>query len=326
MKLYFFRGEVPNFGDELNLWLMPKVFPELLDEDCRVILLAIGSVLFDNHAHDSLKVVFGSGYGAYTSPPNIDKNWRVYAVRGPRTAAACGIPIDMVAGDTAILVRRFREKNPKKRYSCAFMPHWQSIKRGNWEAVCRRAGIHFLDPRAPVETLLDEIEASELVITEAMHGAIVADALRVPWIPIMPFEAVHRFKWFDWAEALDVRLRPRKLFPSSTIEARMAWAGKETGRLRDAGGAVGLLLRTSDQIFERLSARTLSRMRQQRPQLSQEDALELATVRLEHAASEIRRDFTLASGELFTTVASAQSSSIPCVAPEVVLIQQPPVS
>ncbi len=47
MKIYTYRGEMPNFGDELNNWLLPKVFPNLFDDDDSRLFLGIGSILFD---------------------------------------------------------------------------------------------------------------------------------------------------------------------------------------------------------------------------------------------------------------------------------------
>src|SRR5262249_9044288 len=146
--------------------------------------------------------------------------WRFYCVRGPLTAKACGLSESKVAGDAAILLNVHRPRRAAVvRHRCSFMPHWQSIDRGNWRAACELADLDFIDPRDPVEEIIDRIEASAVLITEAMHGAIVADALRVPWIPILPFGAGHRMKWLDWAGALDVRLNPVAIWPSSLIEA-----------------------------------------------------------------------------------------------------------
>ena len=52
MKLYFYRGQHENFGDELNHWLMPKVFPEFFDDDPSVLFLGIGSIILDTHPKD----------------------------------------------------------------------------------------------------------------------------------------------------------------------------------------------------------------------------------------------------------------------------------
>ena len=39
-----------------------------------------------------------------------------------------------------------------------------------------------------------------------MHGAIVADALRVPWIPARLYGHFMEFKWRDWTESIEVPL------------------------------------------------------------------------------------------------------------------------
>ena len=51
-----------------------------------------------------------------------------------------------------------------------------------------------------------------------MHGAIVADAMRVPWIALRPLASVHRLKWHDWAGALEVDVRFQALAASSLPE------------------------------------------------------------------------------------------------------------
>ena len=151
MKLFYFRGYHPNFGDELNPWLIPKVLPGLLDDDDSRLLLAIGSILYDDHPAQATKIVFGSGYGGYTSPPKLNDTWKVYCVRGPRSAAACGLGPETVAGDSAILISKHWKREFPKSIPCSFMPHYQSIGRGHWEKACKLAGIHFLNPRLPVE-------------------------------------------------------------------------------------------------------------------------------------------------------------------------------
>ncbi len=291
MKLYFFRGEQPNFGDELNLDLMPKVFPDFFDEDGRDLFLAIGSVLFDHHPADARKIVFGSGYAGYTKPPVLDDKWRVYCVRGPETARRLGLPPDKVAADTAILLNRYRPRRTTAGSHVSFIPHWQSIPRGNWEAVCREAGIHFIDPRAPVETVLSELENSTVVLAEAMHGAIVSDALRVPWVPLQPLSSDHRVKWHDWAAALDMVLPTHGLSPSTLWEAAVATLEKPCRSLGRTSGVIGACRRVADPVFTRSAVRRLQELARIEPMLSSDAAMDRALDKLETAAGQIRRDF-----------------------------------
>jgi Polysaccharide pyruvyl transferase len=291
MQLYVWRGEKTNFGDELNNWLIPKIFPGLFDDDNSTIFLAIGSVIFDFHPPGSRKIVFGAGYGGYTPLPKFDETWRFYCVRGPRTAAACGLSADMVAGDTAILVNQYRAGS-KQPAGVAFMPHYDSVERGNWQAACELAGVRYIDPRAPVEDVLDAIQGCEVLIAEAMHGAIVADALRVPWIPVLPVHASHRMKWRDWAEALDLELKPYASRPSSLAEALVTLrGGKGDGRgLAKAGGLLRAGVKTLDWGFVRLAAARLSQLAKMDPTQSSDRALARSVERLEARADEIRRD------------------------------------
>ncbi len=290
MKLYFFQGDVPNFGDELSPWLMSKVFPGLLDEDNSELLLAIGSIIFDHIPAIPSKIVFGSGYGGYTNLPDLSQNWNFYCVRGPRTAVACGLPLDKVAGDAAILIRRHRLTKSTSGRRLSFMPHWQSIDRGHWAEACKIANIQYIAPSAPVEQVLDQIEDSAVLITEAMHGAIVADALRVPWIPVMPIHRWHRMKWYDWAEALDIKLNPQTLWPSSAREVAALRNGEGEGTIFQRARG---LLKTGVEILDwgliRLAAKRLSDIAKTPPMLSSDTALERVLDKLETSAADIRR-------------------------------------
>lgn len=219
MKLFFYRGIKPNFGDELNTWMWPRLMDGVFDEDDSSIFLGIGSIIFNYFPQSQKKIVFGAGFGGYTPPPIIDENWKFYFVRGKVTARKLGLDESLGIGDAAILLRSCVKAKPEKRYKVSFMPHWGTTFDGNWQAACHIAGIHYIDPCDSVENVLDQLLASELVLTEAMHGAIVSDALRVPWIAIKPIQNTHRTKWFDWASALDLTVNPASLAGSTLVES-----------------------------------------------------------------------------------------------------------
>ncbi|NCC04169.1 MAG: hypothetical protein EOM37_09040 [Proteobacteria bacterium] len=313
MKLFFYRGQQPNFGDELNLYLMPKVFPEFFDDDESNLFLGIGSIQDNRHPTDCDKIVFGSGYGGYLPAPVLDAKWHVYCVRGPMTARTLGLSSDKVAADSAVLINRFRQRDvptsTEKRVS--FIPHFQSIPRGNWEKACAEAGIYFIDPRNPVETVMSEMEASSVVLAEAMHGAIVADALRVPWIPLQPISAGHRAKWHDWASALDMTLPIYNMLPSSLWEAAIAlrqrtnFGNRGPGMFKSGGdpaaqttkgpsaarNIVEMTRGLSDPLFIHLASQRLQRLARKEPMLSSDAALDRALDKLESAATQIKKDY-----------------------------------
>lgn len=292
MIYYFYRGEEKNFGDELNHYLLPKILPNFFDGSDDDLFLGIGSILFDSHPKEPRKIVLGSGYGGYTSKPVLDDKWHIFGVRGPRTAAALGLDKSLVIADLAAMLFRDRPRYPVKRHKVSFMPHFQSLARGNWQAAAAEAGVNFIDPRAAVDDVLDNIAASELVLAEAMHGAIVADALRVPWTALLPLDPAHRFKWHDWAEALDVTLSPQAIASSSLFE----WSEN----VRIAGKTLKRFTRHVEQPlraigaghFATRAAESLIAASRIDPQLSPDTSIERAVSRFEEAIAVIRRDFS----------------------------------
>ncbi len=291
MKMYFYRGRRPNFGDELNSWLWPRLLPGFFDNDERELFIGVGSTLFDFLPRESRKIVFGAGYGGYTGVPAIDESWRFYFVRGRLTAAALGLDADLGVGDAAILVRSCVSLTARKAHPISFMPHWQSAADGQWAEVSRAAGLHYIDPCDTVENVLTQIQESEVLVAEAMHGAIVADALRVPWIAVRPIQPPNRAKWHDWASALDVTLRWERVAPSNALELAMSLTGRSK---RHAGGIRkrGQQLRAiASSAFKELAARSLAGVASREQSLSSDAAIDRAHTRMLEALDRLKTDF-----------------------------------
>ena len=281
MKLVFFRGKVPNFGDELNLHVWPALLPKgFLDEDESELFVGIGSIIGDHLNPKSRKFVMGSGYAGYMGLPDVhDGTWDIRFVRGPNTARTLKIDPDLSVCDSAILLRAMDLPAPDERVGVAFMPHYESLERGNWAEACAKAGMTLIDATDPVEKVLSQIRGAKLLITEAMHGAIVADALRTPWVGARPIYGGHHKKWLDWAGALklDVRLNP--LQPSSVLEYYIG----RTGR----GGSLGKVGRLSasplaaipNHILTDRAAKHLTTMSRIEPQLSSDAMIQQVTER-----------------------------------------------
>lgn len=291
MKLMFYRGKRPNFGDELNTYVWPKLLgADYFDDDDREMFIGIGSIIGNYYPVASKKAVVGAGYGGYTPlPETLDESWRFHFVRGPLTAQLLGIPAEIAITDAAVLIRAVPTPAAATPVPISFMPHFQSLDRGHWAQVCALAGFRLIDPTAPVETVLAQIQGSGLLIAEAMHGAIVADALRVPWIPVLPIERSHHFKWLDWTESLDIPYGPARLIPSSAREAWTRFSGRDAGgrRARRLWGSRAARLMDRMQL-ERAAAR-ITAIASRPPNLSADTAIERATSRALEAVERLRQ-------------------------------------
>ena len=292
MKLVFFRGKVPNFGDELNLHVWPALLPEgFLDDDEDELFVGIGSIIGDHLPAASRKFVMGSGYAGNMGLPDVhDGSWDIRFVRGPNTARTLGIDPCLSICDSAVLLRAMENlPAPDDSVGIGFMPHYESLERGNWAEACRLAGITLIDATEPVDKVLSQIRGARLLITEAMHGAIVADAMRTPWIGARPIYGGHHKKWLDWAGALGVDVRLNPLKPSSVLEYYIGKTGRggshgKVGRL-NASPLAGI----PNGIFTQAAARHLDDMARLEPQLSDDVAIMRVTERAQEAVDSFVR-------------------------------------
>lgn len=291
MKITYFKGKYQNFGDDLNPWMWPKILPGFFDDDESTAFLGIGSIIGERKFDKSVKkIVFGSAFVPeyHDKPDTTGNDWNIYFVRGPRTAKLLGLPPEKSVGDSAILLRTLIKQKHNQNGVISFMPHWESLEHGNWEEACRLAGITLIDPRRSVEEVIEALLNSKLIITEAMHGAIVADALRLPWIPLVPIKKWHRAKWYDWADALDIKLQNNRLLPSS-IEDVGIWKLKRVVRY------FGPFSKLSDKFFIHLAAFRLKQLARVTPQLSSDAAIEHATTSMLEKVEQLRKDYASVS-------------------------------
>jgi hypothetical protein len=209
-----------NFGDTLNHWLWRDLAPGVFDDDADVRFVGIGTIL-DRHLPPApLTVVLGAGTGYAPPPPTVhDARWCIYGVRGPLTARVLGLSPRAALTDPAILLAlhpAFADVSDDG--GVVFVPHWKSVRYGQWREACALAGIEFIDPCEDAHRVIRRIAGARKVIAESMHAAIVADAFRVPWVPVLLSREVAPFKWADWAATLDLTYEPVQLAPSSSAE------------------------------------------------------------------------------------------------------------
>lgn len=282
MKVMYFQDPRGNFGDELNPWLWSRLFGKYIsgygnhaasnaqknannnannnvnnnvnnNDSDQLLFYGIGTILDNRIPEPPEKIIFGSGYGYGLKPNNLDR-CRVSFVRGRKTAEVLGIGADKALTDPAILLRRFFPLVPErdKIYSVSFIPHHTTAAGGYWQRACTALGIHYIDPLGfDIAAVVNDISSSKLVIAEAMHGAIVADTFRVPWIPVSSVRETNTFKWQDWCGTLNLDYAPIKLtaifpprqdspFKAAVNTLKLALRKRELGALMNTQDAIML--------------------------------------------------------------------------------------
>lgn len=282
MKLHFFKFEdrTPNFGDDLNAWLWPKLLPGLEERCPDVTLIGFGTLLNNSLAErvprQEIKLVFGAGVGYGAGLPELDESYRMYCIRGLKSAEALGMDPDVAVTDAAMLVNQVYRPKQLGGGGVAFMPHVDSAVSGRraWQSVCSALGIRYIDPTSPVEEVLADIARSDLLLAEAMHGAIVADAFRRPWVPLAT-SIVLPFKWLDWCSSLQLEYRPMKLTP--------VWDGPPVGLLSKEQAKRAIRSALAGQCLWRAKAR-------RRASLSDQTVFDRVMGRLQQRLAVLQRD------------------------------------
>lgn len=242
MRIHYYRAPGGNFGDDLNGWMWHALIPDAIGLDGDLVMIGIGTLLNrdinDRFPHVRRWAAMGSGVGYGPPPRGLERGGLDHiTVRGPLSARVLRLPEDRIGTDGAILLAGLAEGAPveqARRADTVFMPHHHNPDLPLWQDACRRAGIRYIDPTADSRAILKTLRHAKLVIAEAMHAAIVADTVRVPWVPFATWPGVSSFKWLDWTLSMELPYAPH-VTPLLGSRAR-----REAGRLRwtDAGELV----------------------------------------------------------------------------------------
>jgi pyruvyltransferase len=191
----------PNFGDDINPTFFGMVSGQctrFASDRRRPHLLGAGSIL---ERATPMSIVCGSGL---LQPPRcrIRPEPTLVAVRGERSLAAFAPRSDVFLGDPVVLVDAWVARG-EVRHRFGLVPHVRSASR--WRQLNTR-GLHLIDPGLPPWQVVEEIGACETVLSQSLHGLIVADALGVPNVWIAPSRDMvgDRFKFDDYFSTLDV--------------------------------------------------------------------------------------------------------------------------
>lgn len=245
MKLHYCETVGGNFGDDMNLWFWDQVMPGWAGFDPDMTMFGIGTLLSAKSLNSYDKVLVcgsGTGYGNLRNldPSHVDIGW----VRGPKTADLFGLERSAAISDPASLVagmERFKSI-PRGQGGPIFIPHRLTSRLDlNWQRVSERLGADVVLPQDNSESVISRIAGAELVVAESMHAAIIADAFRVPWIPVRISHHFNEFKWQDWADSLETDL----VFQDALSQVRQAYFLLKRGKKALSGRGKPKTLKTS---------------------------------------------------------------------------------
>lgn len=210
MKLHYWVGKngLRNFGDSLNEIIWSEKLPGVFNKQSNHLFLGIGTILNNKLPVAKNITVLGSGVG-YGSIPEKMSEWHILSVRGPLTASALKIDPSLSITDPAVLVRNIKFLKNRPQFNFSYMPHWQNDNI-LFKNICCKLRINYISPLRDVRYIIDQILRSRNLITEAMHGAIVADAFRIPWVCVHDTRnpSYLPFKWRDWSSSISVPYSP----------------------------------------------------------------------------------------------------------------------
>jgi succinoglycan biosynthesis protein ExoV len=220
MDIYAWSSGVPNLGDDLNNWLWKRVLPSTFLRE-KGTLIGIGSVISPEHLSSIENPnpihILGAGCRNQKYPlSEVSNDLKIHAVRGPLSSVALGQndQLPLIDGAYALkLTKIYGEliKQPK-RYKFTLIPYFRSRKLINYTILKESKDINILHSSdyKSIENALLTIAQSEYIISESMHGAVIADVLRVPWSRLNYFlqnprdKETAEFKWKDWAYSMEM--------------------------------------------------------------------------------------------------------------------------
>lgn len=208
-----------NFGDDINPALLGRLFHGSIINSDSICLVGIGTILNERHVREiaayDRKVVFSSGAGSENLDYAFDDTWHFACVRGPKTAKVLGLPEKAGVCDGAVLLSDFYEPKPAaERKGVILVPHVHTgrVAGRALQEICSDLGLIYLSPAVEAGRFIDTVRSAQLVLAEAMHGAILADCMRTPWLPVR-FLQHNRFKWEDWFASIGLQYRSHLLGP-----------------------------------------------------------------------------------------------------------------
>lgn len=247
---YYWREHalIGNLGDALTPLLLQGLGYNLVSQSATGArlhnpgrcLLVIGSLLAESNLAvlQSPADVWGCGWRGVCLPAPVRDRLRIYAVRGPQTAAGLGLPATIPLGDPALLLPKLAPRPIAQHGRSVVVPHLhrthclaararcrltgcdemvatqvfqrQGIGQAGWRRQALVLGKLWLRQGVRLYTTwsaIERIAGARFVLTGSLHGAILAQAYGVPWAAYDDGYIDVPSKWTDWAAYLGVQIQ-----------------------------------------------------------------------------------------------------------------------
>jgi succinoglycan biosynthesis protein ExoV len=298
MKLYYWKYSKgrQNFGDALNPWMWDQLLPGILDDQQSSTFIGIGTLINDKLPQRTPeakhRIVFSTGAGYEQGTPVIDETYHIYCLRGPISAEKLGVNSNLAITDGALLLRKLIDHTPvTKKYKFSYMPHYMNSHGDGWQKVCEILGFGYISPSDEIQDVFTKIRQTEVLICEAMHGAIVADALRTPWIPVTTHPKILSIKWQDWCSSMLLEYQPHSLgYLHQPTSLLAKWGQGKNTQLLD--NLLAPVLNMRNRLRQKEKAEELDKLaKTAKPCLSSDTRMEEMLNRLEECLEEFKTDF-----------------------------------
>ena len=218
VKFKFGKIKHNNWGDDLNYYLFKNYSKKkvlflpysrlFIKNDVEVFSL-IGSIL-NAYCLDK-KVIYGSGI-LLPNKKILGVPKKIISVRGPKTREILiknGVNCPESYGDPALLLPLFYKPTHAKKKRGLLIPHLNTKHAFNTKSINElsiklKADILDMTSYDKWTDIIDKIVMSNFVISESLHGLIVAETYGIPnvWVEFIKHPTDWNFKYYDFFESI----------------------------------------------------------------------------------------------------------------------------
>lgn len=209
IKVWYWRSEIINFGDELTpdiIWFLFKketIRVEVEEAD----LVAVGSIIeVVNRPRAKKMFVWGAGFIESGEPINNPK-LIFCAVRGYLTRDRLPSRNKNIAvGDPGLLSSLVYEKSSSKSDKIGIIPHFVDEDDRLLKKAKKRPDLYrIISVKSSPQDVVRQITECRMILSSSLHGLIVADSFGIPNMHMPLSDKVHggEYKFRDYYSSIN---------------------------------------------------------------------------------------------------------------------------